>query len=610
MLAPAAVIGGGVEALKQLYQRATGSSDAPDTSTEAMRRMLEKGAEFGIGTKVGQKVGEGIGALGRKIFQRPMTADTKAAQEFAREGMPYGGQQMAPANPLPMTPAQLTEDSIYQIVDNVSKSSIFGTGSMAKFQQNNEALTRATLERFADSIGKNLDKEQLGQMFVMMNRGDLRLAQAPARAIYTAIEQQVAPKMVERTVLKPHPTLVGSGGKPLTVPTKVMEEDGGAWVDMRPLKTWAKDIAKRGSEIGGAGRELTGLDLAKKIVSSNDFVSYQAAKDFRMEARAIAEEFAITNKKAPAIGLAKRAEGALTKQIDEGLGQFNPQLQQQWRTANKIYAQASAKYDNTFVRHLIKVATQKEGGLPEQIYGMIVKPQGVSVLRRAKAAISAGSKQEGKELWQSFGEKALLSSMEKATDKTTKRLDMQTLHNLLFGKLEGGEQAGLGIKTLRELYSNEQIDWLRKAINLGIQQQKGNPTDIGGMLVQMKTGGAIATFLGGSAGYAAGGAGGGFAGAGAILLGPEMLARLMTNPEAAKLFVRGLNTKIGSPQSKEIQKGLSRWLGLTPAGVAFGIPGRIAAQHVGEDIRQEQSSAPFRGLSLPPIAQQLRIPGG
>jgi hypothetical protein len=610
---PSAVIGGGTEAVKQLYQHATGSPDAPQTTTEAATRIGERAVEYGVGTKVGKKIGEGIGAATRKIFQKPMTQEATQAQKFAVEGMPLGGEQLAPVNPLPMTPSQMTENTVYGVLENIGKGSVFGGGPLQKFDIANEDLTKRTIEKFTDQLGQTLDKEHLGQMFVMINRGDLRIAQAPAKALYHAIGEAVKQKPVERIRMVPS-EFVNAAGQPIMKPEKYMDLDGGAWVDLRGIKAWAKPIANRAEATADMGSDITGGALAKRILAMDDFMPYEAAKDLREVSRALSSQFMIDNKKAPAIGVARHIEGQLTKEIDNGLGRFDPTIRDQWREANKIYAQASSKYDNTFIRHLIKVATEKEGGLPEQVYGMIVKPQGSTLLRRAKVAINAETSDDGKQLWQSFGAKVLHNSLDTARDKTTHRIDFQKLNNLLFSKGESGETAGLGMKSIRELYDNEQIDWLKKAINVGIQQQKGNPTDVGKMLIQMKTGGAIANLantglvaLGTGAGYYYGGGEGAIAGASTVLLGPEMLAHVMTNPKTAQWFVRGMQVPADSEAGKTIGKTIVKELGMLPGHGSSTILGRMFAQRAGKEAREQLKDQPSKeSIYLPPIPTQMQ----
>jgi hypothetical protein len=492
----------------------------------------------------------------------------------------------------------MTDNHLYSILENVGKGSVFGGGPLKNFDVANEDLTKRTIEKYADSLGKALDKEQLGEMFVRMNRGDLMVAQAPAKAMYSAIERDAAPKTVTRTVMKPS-SIIGTDGKPILMPTPTEVQEGGAWVDMRALKAWAKPIADRADETANLGTDITGGALAKRIMSMDDHVTYGAAKDLRQVARALSSEFKVNNKSAPAIGVARKVEGSLTKNISDALGEFNPALQQSEREANKIWAQSSKQYDNTFVRHLVKVATEKEGGMPSAVTDMIVKPQGATLIRRAKQAINAEG--DGQELWQSFGRKTMLSAIEKSYQKDGKSVDFQKLHNMLFSKADEGETAGYGMKVLNELYSPEQINWIREAVNVGVQQQKKSPTEVGKMMIQMKTAGAIAVIGGG---MYAGGYEGAAAGATAVLLGPELIARMMTHPESAKWFVKGMQTQAGAPGAAAIEKSISRELGILPGHGALTIPGRILSQRVGSEIKNRDERISQEGVSLPPTLSQ------
>ena len=183
-----------------------------------------------------------------------------------------------------------------------------------------------------------------------------------------------------------------------------------------------------------------------------------------------------------------------------------------------MYKEGAGKYNNRFIRGLIKQADPIGGkGEPGKVLSTIFKNGGVDNINKVKTAV-------GPQLWNQMKGWHVRELLLKSTNKTTGIVNGVTLKNNMFGS------SGMRREAMEAIYTREEIKQLENnAITLGvIQARQGGGA--GGMLIQLAQAGAITGIATGTLQKTSV----------AVLVAPEVLARMLTSQRATKWF---LNTQ-------------------------------------------------------------------
>ena len=459
---------------------------------------------------------EAVGGILAKIagkalrpFAKRITEEAKVAINTLDAYMPKTRSLFAPffEKKVPvLLPAEATENRVLDVLQNIAEYSLVGGKKIADYK--NIVRDKAINEMIDDmtrAFGKQADPDLLGDAIKLTVQKRLKGSKLVTEPMYNTVEEMA---------------------KDVQVP---IEE----------IKKFAAPIVARAKEIGTIQSKAAGDDLAQAIMELNDTISFPAAKELRSRLLSTVNEFSITNKKAPAIGKAKRLISILDKEMENALIKQQPEAFNLWRHANSLYKQGRKKYDSQFLRRLLKQADPDFGGEPEKILRSIFKKGGISNIRRLKTAVGGYNAPIWKQMKGWYVQDLIIKS-------TTKDGILQG-KSLLYNMRTMGDKALKEIFEPHELRSIEKVGTTLKVI----QGRQGEGT--GRMLIQLTQGGAALTILG-----MAGGRGAGQAGAGAIIFGPPVLARLFTDPIAAKLLTQGLKLPKQSGYAISLGLRLSR----------------------------------------------------
>ena len=309
---------------------------------------------------------------------------------------------------------------------------------------------------------------------------------------------------------------------------KVSEMTEGIQISIKELKNFIKPIKAKIKNLKGLDSINSGDEIVKAISAMPDSLEYSTAQELRSRLISIAQEFSISNPKAPAIGITKYLEKTLDKNITKVLEEVNPEALMLWRQANELYKSGVAKYNNYFLRKLMAAADPKRMGEPEKVVKMVFRNRGVSGIRKLKTAL--GEKQWNMLQGWYFGD--LLSRS--VNPQTGELLGGKLLANM-YGK------SGMGRKEIGTIFSKSQIEQIDKvATTLKVIQEKlGEGT--GRMFIQLTQAGAFTGVAGATVmGYPMP------ATAGAIIFGPYVLARMMLNPITARWLTKGVQVPLAA----------------------------------------------------------------
>jgi len=125
-------------------------------------------------------------------------------------------------------------------------------------------------------------------------------------------------------IMSPEKALDGSvarrAGEGMT--SEVFEQGAPVLVPSASLKKFAGPLQKVGEELDNLGRANAGDDLVDTVMGYGDELTLEAALALRSRLRARIDEFNVLNKKAPAIGVAKKMIGLLDEAIESSLGKM------------------------------------------------------------------------------------------------------------------------------------------------------------------------------------------------------------------------------------------------------------------------------------------------
>ena len=491
MIAGAIIGGAAGEATEQLGKHIFYPESAPKTSAEAAREIGYAGLRQGAYEAGGQVVTRAAGKM-LAPFARTVLPDAQIAKQTLDKYMPVDKKWfgLVKRKSPTLLPHEVTENRTLDILYNITEGSLIGGKNISKFKVNRINAITGMMDDLVDQFGRKAEPDAVGEAFVLAVENRLETQKLISKPLYETVENMA----------------------------------GNIPVNMSSLKSYLSPLADISKEIGGIESHNAGDDLVKAVLELKDNISFQAAKDLRSRLISKVDEFSITNKKAPAIGKAKALISKLDSAIESSLSRYNPEALKIWREANSIYRSGSEKYNNQFIRRLIKKADPDLGGEPESIVKAIFKPGSISNIRRVKTAVDPETFRQMQSWYmqdvirKSVSEKGILSGSK--------------FYEKLFGK------TGMGEQTLKEMFNPEQLKNIRNiAKTLKIVTDK-QAEGTGKMFIQLSQAGAAVGMITGK-----------FKAASLFLLGsPGVLSRIMLSPRGNKLLTTGFKLPPGSPQ--------------------------------------------------------------
>jgi len=269
----AVALGAGTgEAYKQLGQHLSGSLDAPKTSIDAAKRIGKAGLTEGGWEMVGGLVMKGFGKIIAPLKNKMVKEGADAIDMFHDK-----------IKPVVLLPAEATESRVLDLLQNVSESSIVGGSSIQDFKTQRMKFFDDFADSLIDEFGKRTDTTDLGNLFVASISNARAVHSKAANILYNSVKA------------------------------------GRAKTEIGSLKRFAKPLQRRAVKLEGIEAKNAGDDLLDAVMDLPDKLSYKEATELRSRLISRINEFSILNKKAPAIGKAKKMVGLLDKAIGKSL---------------------------------------------------------------------------------------------------------------------------------------------------------------------------------------------------------------------------------------------------------------------------------------------------
>ena len=554
------------ESYRQLGQHILGSPDAPTSSIDSSLRLGKAALLEGGGELVGGLVVKGFGKI-LAPFAKKVDPDTTEVISMFDEKI----------KPVVLLPSEATESRILDIMQNVAESSIIGGGKIADYKVARNKFFDEFADSMIDQFGKRLPPDELGELFVTSLDNKMAAFKQASSVLYNTASELAGPNIKVTT---------------------------------RQLKKFAKPLQAIGAELGSIEAKNAGDDLVEAIMDLEDFVSLGAAQDLRSRLLSRIDEFSVLNKKAPAIGKARKMVGLVDDAIEsrlkgvggtgtvatlesgktihlpEGLrilgsavrtedgkifsaihhgeafdkmvksvgdvdhepgfvdsaGKFWTEADVKdimisgkpdealdaWRTANEFFKTGQAKWNNTFLRRLIKMADETGIG-PEAIAPAVFRPGQVSKVRNVKTALGPSSRE-----WEAMKSFFIQHLFQKSTDPEGVIRGTRMINNMV------GKPGSFGLPLMNELFTKEQITALQTFGRALAASQAKQAEGLGRVAIQLTQVGALGALMTGNF----------EAPAATILIGPAVLSKLLLNPRSARWLTQGVQMPFPTNQQQ------------------------------------------------------------
>lgn len=521
---PGAVMGAAVgEFGQQVYDKATNSAYAPVDATEGTTRIAKEAAFSAIGEGAGRAI----------TFVRPVAY----AKPTALSAEQLRTKAFMDRHQIPYTPDQITGSSFHSFLRSVADNGIFSETAMQTFYKDQNAAIRGVVTDIADTMGQHVPIDKLGVEVANYATGRSKLIQdAFVAPLYNRIAKDLdyTQQLVQ----------TANGQQVVT--------QGGLLVDIRPLKqkftTQVAEMEKNAINTGDRNfaklRESSpAYETMKDFLGTEDQIQWNAAhellKGTREKLRRADNPLDVVSSRLYDKGKLIEGESLLDKQMGVALQQSaNPAHQADyalWRQAQAITKGRAEQFKNDTVMRLVKSIDERGGS------------KGVAQFENNMTA------EDMADVWKAVRSNPdLQGSMRRAylEDKIIKAggmadaeapFDAEKFRKALFGK---DEAAALKSNVVLDGKQKQKLNEFINAVS-DVQSQ-GVDGKFGSVFIRMKSSGAL--FSVPLALYGASQIGGGdvkegaaeLAGAASILIAPNVLARLLTNPRATEFLIQGV----------------------------------------------------------------------
>lgn len=408
-----------------------------------------------------------------------------------------------------LLPAQFSENQLIDTVQGIGEGSLVGSNVLFQFKRGQKValkqLESELVETFLQGAERRGNAEIGGILFDTIT-GKQKAFKETASQLYGAVDDLAR----------------------------------GVKVNTSTLKTFAQSEIDRAARAGGVGQTPASRALLSRVAGLDDTVDFRTAQDVRSGLLSItrtAEAKLTLDPKA--LGLAKQ----LTKRIDTSMREAGAagsnELLKASNRANSFFKAGSKRFNDKVITRL----TRKIVDEPEIAARAIFQPRSSQQIQLVK---KVAGKKTFNELRSTWLEQLLKDSSSKEVGEEGE----------LLGKTFLSKFNNMGDDTLNVIFSPQEIKQIRDLGKTAALLQK-KTGGVGGSLKILQ---GVAAFglvaspllpegefrrLSGTA-------------AGLILLGPAVVARMMTNPTSARLLSEGFKLGTGTRQGVALTARLVR----------------------------------------------------
>jgi hypothetical protein len=505
----------GATGWKQEYLKQTGSPKAPkslrEAYTEQLKAAIEEGAAEFVGRGIAGGVKKGIAPFATKTTPGAAEASQRlldASRRMPVEDLPPKIQKLLKSKTwfrrsprgAGLTPGQKTIMPTMDWLENATEGAVFGGNRIYLMKQvlNPRAwkqVTEELAETFWKEAGQKMSADEAGALFLDTVLGGQRANNKLASIMYKQVD-----------------TLTQ-----------------GASVSLVGPKMLAKKLAKEASVSGGAGPSRAIQRLGKMSEKWPNDATFML-EAHRIRSHVIAEgrkiQTALGSKNPEVSRAVSLITGSIDQQMARAAREAGGSAEQAWRAANKVVKHGKKVVQKSNVKAALRMAEKN----PEKVFSQFFVRNGTKKIRLLKGAVGPKS-QTYYALRASWMEDILRRG----------KFDADALERTI---------NDYGEDMLVEVFGKNHLKNIREVIQTGKLVQDPIGRSGGDMAIQLTQMGALLSlpYALGDTRIAAT--------SGAVLLGPWVMGRALTNPTGAQLLAEGLKTPTGTTTALTIMTRL------------------------------------------------------
>ena len=404
------------------------------------------------------------------------------------------------------TASEATENRALDFINNFAEHSVWGGGDVRAFKLHRDEVLSEISSDIANAIASKKSNIHIGKMIQNIRKHGKAIGQIEPQNMYKILEKE-------------------SRNIPVSTDS---------------LKKWSQQFAEENKAIGRFGQDLTGKGLAEKVMrfkdtmTVGDMIAFQRA--IRAKIRSL--ESAVETNKAPAIKFYGDMLDQVDKIVDKGLRQPGSSLDlyAMKKEADRLWASNSEKFSNDIIKNLISDLAKDPTTATKHL---VMGGEGTELTIRALKRIMP------EKAWNTIQRGSLETLYRSATNKDGMMVGKDLLA-LMIGK------NGIGERSMKELFGAEGSQVAIRFAKSLAELQKKTPISEGSLAIQFTQMGAVlATGTGQFKKEAAG-----------LLIGPKIMAKLITSPKAVDALLKGAALTKSDPRWPGV---LSRITGIMAA---------------------------------------------
>lgn len=576
----AALGGAGGKGYELAAKELTGAPGAPTTSGEALKEVTGAATRQLVAEGAGRAVIKAIGRVLRGGFFEPApnlsgkrVTEVLSDKVANKEALLAGKKPKITKEDLLKTPdinakdlfesfggnytaSQMSNSRTLDVLDNMAQGSFIGGGTMDTVYHSQQKTVKDISDTIADNLMREgqekLSDRQLGQMFVDTVQDGRKAFNTAAEKVFRNVDdiiyqgmQQANPEEVNpflfpgktgTTVATP-PSVMGNEGLPDIIPTKRPSESG--YVNVKPLIDRAKEIISDYGRVRNIGKSDAGGKLFDSIAALPETMTFGDAQLLRS---VLLDDVRSLRKSGGGRELRYASEfaGLADGQMEKAAKNLSGEALKAWRDANKFWKFGVTNFDNKFIKGLID--NQKTNW--SEVGDLIFRSGDDDAVRTARKTLRAAEftskkNSEGPQIdfnktWRQMQAGYYDSLIRKNTTPEGDFNARGLLADLNNRKTE---------RTIKAAFNNDQLNAVKNFARAASLAESKNATKTGSMVIQFAQGGALLSLMNPDEIF------GDISGtirkvAGGVILGPYVIAKLLTNPMTTRWLIQGVKTPI------------------------------------------------------------------
>lgn len=449
--------------------------------------------------------GEAITGIAGKViapFRKTITPESQEALDVVNKHLPPAKNRflrMLGFKQVGLLPAEFTESKTLDVMQNVTEGSLIGGNKLQAIKElDRPQIISSIMDDMVGQFKHRLNQDELSGAVADVIEGKVNMNRAVSTLLYNNVSALLE-EASKRGVFSNR---------------KIINING----IQRYLSNTTRVKALRELQLG-IEKTKTGESVIDTIFELPNNITYEAAKELRTSLRIMAESAEGSAAKQRAFGTLKQIENLLDSEIENSLRnkvgnimtssgfEINPATI--WRKANEVYKGQSGKYNDEFIKSILKTPDFR----PDMLVDRVFRSYETAQLTKQKV---------GPKTFDLMGQAWVGRQMKKSLQGGTDVISGDALYNNIFGK--GSPFGAFKPKDIKSqlinIFGSKKVSLMERSIKALQIMQKRQGAGVGKVAISLSQPGALFALAVGSDKVLPT----------VILGGPAFLGHLLTSP--------------------------------------------------------------------------------